>query len=107
MTATVAAPHADARPAPMLRGYRFELVKLLAQWRIRLLLLACGLDGWNLWEREADQRVRSRRRDGLRRRVRRRSGLGQTHLGRRRLLAARTGGAGSLGSVDVRWVFLG
>ncbi|MFE0385925.1 ABC transporter permease, partial [Streptomyces bungoensis] len=23
------------------RGYRFELVKLVAQWRIRLLVLAC------------------------------------------------------------------
>lgn len=43
MTATVAVPQADARPAPVLRGYRFELVKLLAQWRIRLLLLACGV----------------------------------------------------------------
>ncbi|GAA0329021.1 ABC transporter permease [Actinoallomurus spadix] len=27
----------------MLRGYRFELVKLLSQWRIRVLLLACWL----------------------------------------------------------------
>jgi len=43
MTATLAAPQADARPAPMLRGYRFELVKLLAQWRIRLLMLASGI----------------------------------------------------------------
>jgi ABC-2 type transport system permease protein len=32
-----------ARPAPVLSTYRFELVKLLAQWRIRLLLLACWL----------------------------------------------------------------
>jgi ABC-2 type transport system permease protein len=30
-----------SRPAPMLAGYRFELVKLLSQWRIRLLLAAC------------------------------------------------------------------
>jgi ABC-2 type transport system permease protein len=41
MTATVALPAASARPAPVLRGYRFELVKLLSQWRIRLLVLAC------------------------------------------------------------------
>ena len=34
---------AAARPVPVLRGYRFELVKLLAQWRIRLLVLACWL----------------------------------------------------------------
>ena len=31
----------QSRPAPMLAGYRFELVKLLSQWRIRLLLAAC------------------------------------------------------------------
>ena len=43
MTATVALPQTEARPAPALRGYRFELVKLLAQWRIRLLLLACTI----------------------------------------------------------------
>jgi ABC-2 type transport system permease protein len=41
MAATVALPAASARPAPVLQGYRFELVKLLSQWRIRLLLLAC------------------------------------------------------------------
>ncbi|GAA5156553.1 ABC transporter permease [Amycolatopsis dongchuanensis] len=41
MTATVA--DAPARPVPVTRGYRFELVKLLAQWRIRLLVLACWL----------------------------------------------------------------
>jgi ABC-2 type transport system permease protein len=43
MTATAALPQADARPAPVLQGYRFELVKLLSQWRIRLLLVACGI----------------------------------------------------------------
>ncbi|MBP2706732.1 ABC transporter permease [Microbispora sp. RL4-1S] len=43
MTATVTEPRADARPAPVLHGYRFELVKLLSQWRIRLLLLACWI----------------------------------------------------------------
>ncbi|MDX2677062.1 ABC transporter permease [Streptomyces sp. NY05-11A] len=30
-----------ARRVPVSRSYRFELVKLVAQWRIRLLLLAC------------------------------------------------------------------
>ncbi len=43
MTATVAPPETGARPAPVLRGYRFELVKLLSQWRIRVLLLACWI----------------------------------------------------------------
>jgi ABC-2 type transport system permease protein len=43
MTATVAPPRVEAQPAPVLHGYRFELVKLLSQWRIRLLLLACWL----------------------------------------------------------------
>ncbi|MCT9931725.1 ABC transporter permease [Planotetraspora sp. A-T 1434] len=43
MTATVTRPRAGARPAPVLHGYRFELVKLLSQWRIRLLLLACWI----------------------------------------------------------------
>lgn len=43
MTATVALPQVDARPAPVLQGYRFELVKLLSQWRIRLVLLACWI----------------------------------------------------------------
>ncbi len=41
--AAVALPRAAARPAPVRRSYRFELVKLLAQWRIRLVLLACWL----------------------------------------------------------------
>jgi ABC-2 type transport system permease protein len=39
----VALPRLVARPAPVRRSYRFELVKLLAQWRIRLVLLACWL----------------------------------------------------------------
>lgn len=39
----VARPRATAHPAPLRNGYRFELVKLLAQWRIRLLLVACWL----------------------------------------------------------------
>ena len=42
-TATVAPPRVDARPAPVLHGYRFELVKMLSQWRIRVLLVACWL----------------------------------------------------------------
>jgi ABC-2 type transport system permease protein len=43
MSATVAPPPVEARPAPVLHGYRFELVKLLSQWRIRVLLLACWI----------------------------------------------------------------
>jgi ABC-2 type transport system permease protein len=43
MTAIAASPEAAARPAPVLHGYRFELVKLLAQWRIRVLILACWI----------------------------------------------------------------
>ncbi|HKC28006.1 MAG TPA: ABC transporter permease [Jatrophihabitans sp.] len=44
MTATVADVRvAGTRRMPVARGYRFELVKLLSQWRIRLLLLACWL----------------------------------------------------------------
>lgn len=42
MTAGVVAPRAGAaRPAPLLPGYRFELVKLLSQWRTRAVLLVC------------------------------------------------------------------
>src|SRR5438874_5342029 len=44
MTTTVTdAPVAAARPVSVSRGYRFELVKLLAQWRVRLLVLACWI----------------------------------------------------------------
>ncbi len=45
MTATVIDDRADAgaRPVSVARGYRFELVKLVAQWRIRLLVLACWI----------------------------------------------------------------
>ena len=44
MTAAAATlRRADARPAPAWSSYRFELIKLLAQWPIRLALLACGL----------------------------------------------------------------
>jgi ABC-2 type transport system permease protein len=44
MTATIAEPAAPAaRPTSVARGYRFELVKLLSQWRVRLLVGACWL----------------------------------------------------------------
>jgi ABC-2 type transport system permease protein len=44
MTAAVAeAAVPTARPVSVARGYRFELVKLLSQWRIRLLVLACWI----------------------------------------------------------------
>ena len=44
MTATVAQPTTPAaRRVPVTRGYRFELVKLLSQWRIRILIIACWL----------------------------------------------------------------
>jgi ABC-2 type transport system permease protein len=42
MTATVTVDNvAAARRVSIPRGYRFELVKLVSQWRIRLLVLAC------------------------------------------------------------------
>jgi len=40
---TVALARVGTRPVPMLRGFRFELVKLLSQWRVRILLLVCWL----------------------------------------------------------------
>jgi ABC-2 type transport system permease protein len=48
MTATATAPTAPAealaaRPVSVARAFRFELVKQLAQWRIRLLILACWI----------------------------------------------------------------
>jgi ABC-2 type transport system permease protein len=39
----IALPRAAAPPAPVRRGYRFELTKLLAQWPVRIALLACWL----------------------------------------------------------------
>jgi ABC-2 type transport system permease protein len=46
MTATTAT-YDDAEAAPprvsVARGYRFEMVKLVSQWRIRLLVLACWI----------------------------------------------------------------
>ncbi|MFD9393484.1 ABC transporter permease [Streptomyces sp. NPDC060000] len=43
MTAAMALDRATARRVTVVRGYRFELVKLLSQWRIRLLVLACWI----------------------------------------------------------------
>ncbi len=48
MTAVTEAPQSPAasraaHPAPVRNAYRFELVKLLAQWRIRIVLAACWL----------------------------------------------------------------
>jgi ABC-2 type transport system permease protein len=43
MSAVVARWGVAPRPAPVHRGYCFELVKLAAQWRVRLLLVACWL----------------------------------------------------------------
>jgi len=48
MTATVMALEDDnvvsrVHPVSVARGYRFELVKLISQWRIRLLVLACWI----------------------------------------------------------------
>jgi ABC-2 type transport system permease protein len=42
MTA-VAVTQPRARPTSVPRGYRFELIKLLAQWPIRLAILACWI----------------------------------------------------------------
>ncbi|MGW7529636.1 ABC transporter permease [Streptomyces sp. NPDC054783] len=44
-TATVVAPEpaTGAGRVSVARGYRFELVKLVSQWRIRLLVLACWI----------------------------------------------------------------
>jgi ABC-2 type transport system permease protein len=43
LTASVALPRAAVPTTPVRRTYRFELVKLLAQWPIRLVLAACCL----------------------------------------------------------------
>ncbi|MGQ5635989.1 MULTISPECIES: ABC transporter permease [unclassified Streptomyces] len=47
MTATATAPAPEGTTASarvsVARGYRFELVKLVSQWRIRLLVLACWI----------------------------------------------------------------
>ncbi|MEV5544503.1 ABC transporter permease [Saccharopolyspora shandongensis] len=46
MTATLTDAPASVpavRPVSTARGYRFELVKLFSQWRVRLLVLACWI----------------------------------------------------------------
>ena len=43
MTATAIRPAAVTRRVPVSRAYRFELVKLVSQWRIRLVVLACWI----------------------------------------------------------------
>lgn len=51
MTATAAPPRTDTlppapspgRPVALTSAYRFELTKLLTQWRVRLVLLACWI----------------------------------------------------------------
>ncbi|MFJ8308562.1 MULTISPECIES: ABC transporter permease [unclassified Streptomyces] len=43
ISATVNAPAAVASRVSVPRCYRFELVKLVSQWRIRLLVLACWI----------------------------------------------------------------
>ena len=48
MTALAVAPSAAPRaqaapPAPVARSYRFELLKLLSQWRVRVLVAVCWL----------------------------------------------------------------
>ena len=43
MTATVADARVANARVSVARGYRFELVKLVSQWRIRLLVLACWI----------------------------------------------------------------
>ena len=44
MSATVVEPTAPvARRVSVVRGYRFELVKLLSQWRVRVLIVACWI----------------------------------------------------------------
>ncbi|CAM5562406.1 ABC transporter permease [Streptomyces canus] len=42
-TTTVTASSTPVRPVSVPRSYRFELVKLVSQWRIRLLVLACWI----------------------------------------------------------------
>jgi ABC-2 type transport system permease protein len=47
MTATATVGDEDVAPrvhhVPVIRGYRFEMVKLVSQWRIRLLVAACWI----------------------------------------------------------------
>ena len=41
MTLLLTGVREEPRPAPFLTGYRFELTKLLTQWRLRAVLLVC------------------------------------------------------------------
>jgi len=43
MTAITAETPVRVKPVALSRGYRFELVKLVSQWRIRLVFIACLL----------------------------------------------------------------
>jgi ABC-2 type transport system permease protein len=43
VTAAIAEAPVVRRPVSVNRGYRFELVKLFAQWRVRLLIVACWI----------------------------------------------------------------
>jgi ABC-2 type transport system permease protein len=43
MSATTVAPPTRMSPVAVRRAYRFELVKLVSQWRLRLVFLACLL----------------------------------------------------------------
>lgn len=43
MIATMVAPPVLDQRVPVARAYRFELVKLMSQWRIRILVLACWI----------------------------------------------------------------
>jgi ABC-2 type transport system permease protein len=43
MTTTLPASPTPVRPVSVRRSYRFELVKLVSQWRIRLLVLVCWI----------------------------------------------------------------
>jgi ABC-2 type transport system permease protein len=43
VTAAIIAPAAAGQTIPVARAYRFELVKLIAQWRLRLLILAAWI----------------------------------------------------------------
>ena len=42
-TSAVTAGALVVRKVPVSRGYRFELVKLLSQWRVRVLIIACWI----------------------------------------------------------------
>ncbi len=43
MTASTVEAPVQVRPVALRRGFRFELVKLVSQWRLRVLFLACLL----------------------------------------------------------------